>query len=69
MNPRSASLDTKAASGASNDIGFAVDGAPVPSAAALQGRIGLAPIGRSVRLTVERDGVERTVAARVGPAR
>jgi len=47
------------------DIVLAVDGEHVTSAAQLQEWIGLAVVGQTVRLTLERDGVTRVVAVRV----
>jgi len=51
------------------DIVVGADGTPIRSAAQLRNRIGLAPLGSRVDLSVERDGVPRTVAVEVMAAR
>ncbi len=48
------------------DVILAVDDRPVDTAAALRSRIGLMQIGDRVRLTVLRDGQQRTIEARLG---
>jgi Do/DeqQ family serine protease len=52
----------------SSDLIVAVDGAPIHGAADLRNRIGLAPIGDAVTLTVDRGGVEREVPVRIARA-
>jgi Do/DeqQ family serine protease len=51
-----------------NDIVLAAGDAPVSSAAELQDRIQLTPVGQQVRLAVKRNGVSRFVWVRVAPA-
>jgi serine protease Do len=51
------------------DIVVGADGAPIRSAAQLRNRIGLAPVGSRVDLTVERDGAARTVPVEVAATR
>jgi S1-C subfamily serine protease len=47
------------------DVIIAVDGLPVRGAADLRNRIGLTPIGRSVDLTILREGARRTLDIRI----
>jgi Do/DeqQ family serine protease len=47
------------------DVIVAIDGVAVESSSDLRNRIGLTPIGRELRLTILRDGEERTVEVRV----
>ena len=47
----------------------AVDGIAVRSASQLRNRIGLARVNEQVELTVERNGAQRNVRARVDPVR
>jgi serine protease Do len=50
------------------DIVVAADGAPIRSAAQLRNKIGLTPVGRQVRLTVEHNGAAHDVVVDVVPA-
>jgi serine protease Do len=50
------------------DIVVAVNGIPVTSSAVLRDRIGLAPIGSVVELTIDRRGVDRYVPVRIQKA-
>src|SRR5579875_3868507 len=50
------------------DVVVAVDGVPVHNAAELKNRVGLAQIGDTVQLTVERGGAARTVSVRIEQA-
>jgi serine protease Do len=50
------------------DIVVAEDGAPIRSAAQLRNKIGLTPVGRQVRLTVEHSGAVHDVVVDVVPA-
>jgi Do/DeqQ family serine protease len=52
----------------SSDLIVAVDGAPIHNAAELRNRVGLAQIGDELELTVDRSGVERSVAVRIEQA-
>jgi Do/DeqQ family serine protease len=52
----------------SSDLVLAVNGAPIRSAADLRNRIGLAPIGAEIALTVDRAGSQRQVTVRIGQA-
>ena len=52
----------------SSDLVVAVDGASIRDASELRNRIGLARIGDTVELTIERGGADRTVAVRVEQA-
>jgi Do/DeqQ family serine protease len=52
----------------SSDLVVAVNGVPIHSAADLRNRIGLAPIGDEIALTVDRGGSEREVTVRIGQA-
>jgi Do/DeqQ family serine protease len=47
------------------DVILAIDGVAVESSSDLRNRIGLTPIGETIRLTILRDGAERTVEVRV----
>jgi S1-C subfamily serine protease len=47
------------------DVIVAIDGVPVASSSELRNRVGLTPIGQTIRLTILRDGAERTVEVRV----
>ncbi len=49
------------------DIVVAADGTPIRSAAQLRNKIGLTPVGRQVRLTVEHNGAARDVVVAVAP--
>src|ERR1700757_914942 len=51
-----------------NDLGVAINGAPMRSGTELRNRVGLSRIGDEVELTVERGGAERTVAVRIEKA-
>jgi Do/DeqQ family serine protease len=48
-----------------SDLILAVDGVPISNASDLHNRVGLSPIGTSVALTVERNGVDSTVDVRI----
>jgi Do/DeqQ family serine protease len=50
------------------DVVVAVNGVPVTSGAGLRDRIGLAPIGAVVELTIDRRGVDRYVPVRIQEA-
>jgi serine protease Do len=50
------------------DIVIAADGAPIRSAARLRNKIGLTPVGESLRLTLQRKGVAHNVSVEVAPA-
>jgi Do/DeqQ family serine protease len=52
----------------SSDLVVAVNGVPIHSAADLRNRIGLAPIGDEVALTIDRGGSQREVTVRIGRA-
>ena len=52
----------------SSDLIVAVNGSPIHGAADLRNRIGLSPIGDEVTLTIDRGGVQRQVAVRIGRA-
>src|SRR5579885_1889900 len=52
----------------SGDLIIAVNGAPIHNAAELKNRVGLAQIGDTVQLTVERGGAARTVSVRIEQA-
>ena len=49
------------------DIVLKVDGTQIRSAAQLRNKVGLTPIGKALRLTVERNGMIETLDAEVGP--
>ena len=49
----------------SSDLIVAVNGVPIHSAAELRNRVGLAPIGDEMMLTVDRGGSERDVSVRI----
>jgi Do/DeqQ family serine protease len=51
-----------------SDVIVAIDGAPVTGGTQLRNRIGLAPIGNSVQLTIDRHGSEQTVSVRIEEA-
>jgi Do/DeqQ family serine protease len=51
------------------DLVTAVNGEPIKGAAELRNRIGLMPVGSVAKLTLERDGGQRTVEVKVEPAR
>jgi Do/DeqQ family serine protease len=48
-----------------SDLVVAVDGVPISNASELRNRVGMAQIGATVTLTIERNGAESTVAVRV----
>jgi Do/DeqQ family serine protease len=48
-----------------SDLIVAVDGAPINNASELKNRVGMSQIGATVALTVERNGVDRTVDVRI----
>jgi S1-C subfamily serine protease len=48
-----------------SDLIVAVDGAPIENAGELRNRVGMSPIGTTVALTVERNGVDRTLNIRI----
>jgi len=50
------------------DVVTQIDGVPVRSAAQLRNKVGLTPVGRSVRLTFERDRTSHTADVEVRPA-
>jgi serine protease Do len=50
------------------DVIVAVDGAPITGGTPLHNRIGMAPIGAAVQLTVDRRGSERTITVRIEEA-
>ena len=47
------------------DIVVRADDMPIRSAAQLRNKVGLTPVGRAVRLTVERDGAPRDMTVEV----
>jgi Do/DeqQ family serine protease len=48
-----------------SDVVVAVDGAPISNASELRNRVGMAQIGGTVMLTIERNGAESTVPVRI----
>jgi Do/DeqQ family serine protease len=48
-----------------SDVVVAVDGVPISNASELRNRVGMAPIGATVALTIERNGAQSTVPVRV----
>lgn len=50
------------------DVVVAVNGTPIRSAAQLRNKVGLTPVGKTVPLTVERDGTSHTIRVVVGVA-
>jgi serine protease Do len=50
------------------DIVVAVDGKPIHSATQLRNSVGLAPVGRELRITFARGGVDHTVSVEVAAA-
>ena len=48
-----------------SDVVVAVDGVPIRNASELRNRVGMAQIGATVALTIERNGAESTVPVRV----
>jgi S1-C subfamily serine protease len=51
-----------------SDVIVAVNGAPVTDGSQLRNHIGMAPIGDSVQLTIDRHGSEHTVSVRIEEA-
>jgi serine protease Do len=50
------------------DIVVAVDGKPIHSATQLRNSVGLAPVGRQLRITFARGGIDHTVSVEVAAA-
>jgi serine protease Do len=50
------------------DVVVAVNGTPIRSAAQLRNKVGLTPVGKTIPLTVERDGTSHTIRVVVGVA-
>jgi len=49
------------------DIVTNIDGAPIHSAAQMRNTIGLTPVGKTVKLTVERDGTRQDIEVAIAP--
>jgi serine protease Do len=50
------------------DVVIKADGVPIRSAAQLRNKVGLTPVGKSVHLTIRRNGSLQDVAVAIGPA-
>lgn len=50
------------------DVVVAANGTPVRSASQLRNKVGLTPVGKTIPLTVERDGTPHTIQVEVGAA-
>jgi serine protease Do len=50
------------------DLVVKADGAPIRSAAQLRNKVGLTPVGKTVQLTIQRDGSLQNVEVAIGPA-
>ncbi len=48
-----------------SDLVVAVDGVPISNASELRNRVGMAQIGATVALTIERNGAQSTVPVRI----
>jgi len=50
------------------DVVVKADGVPIRSAAQLRNKVGLTPVGKSVQLTIRRNGNQQDVEVAIGPA-